>query len=990
MEFRLLGPVEAWVGDQPVPLGGAKPRALLAALLLERGRVVPAARLVDVIWRDDPPETARALIQTYVKNLRRAFAAFGEANVIATRAPGYVVRIPAEALDMEIFARLLAESRQVDSRRAATLLGQALALWRGPALAGLQDSLLAGEAARLDELRLTAVEERIAAELELGRQDHLAELIALVGAHPTNERLRGQLMTTFYRLGRQADALATYRAGRNLLVRDLGVEPGAELSGLHDAILRGDLPSGAGLPALAAVPVPAQLPPAPADFTGRSPERASLLTARIGIHVISGQGGSGKTALATCAASDLAASFPDGQLFAELRGMSDNPAMPAEVLARFLRALGVADDRIPDTVEERGELYRTMLSGRRMLVLLDDARNEQQVRPLLPGSAECTVIITSRDRLASLAGAALTELDVLTDIEAAELLSRLVGAERVDADAESAERILTHCGNLPLAIRIAGARLVSRRRWPLTLLADRLADERRRLNELSVGDLGVRASIGPSYRALMPQEKAALRRMGYLGLPDFSTWVVSWLMDVPRQTAETLVEALVNAQLVDSIGADAFGSLRYRLHDLVRLYAGERAEAEEPHAHLVAAVARALGGWLSLIDQIGAESPPDEVSYRYTITKTYLPSEQMAARASVDPRDWFAAERASLVAGVERAAALGLYELVCEFASARYSTLTSGTNRFEVSTRINEAALAAVRAAGDVRGEAVMLVEWGKLRYYQDRYAEARALYTEALTKFRETGDQAGQAAALAGLGTACREPGHLVESLHFLDQAAHLLSQRTNDPDFAYVRRLSGSVHLEMGSYESALADLKDSLAVYRATGNPRGEAFTLRTLGLYHRARCDYDLAADSCRASMEIFDRLGDEHMHAYAVRALAKSELRAGKGDEVLEPLEWALAICHGLGDRWGQAATLRVLGEVHLDTGRLDLAESYLGAALQIWNSIDAPVWKARTERDLALVHEARGRFEEAAATRERALKVFRDHAAREYAELSLA
>lgn len=988
MEFSLLGSVEARVGGQAVPLGGAKPRALLAALLLERGRVVPVARLVDVIWGDDPPPTARALVQTYVKNLRQAFAKHSDATVIATRAPGYVATVSADAVDKEVFERLLAQSRTADPQRSVGLLRQALALWRGPALAGLEDSWrLAAEALRLDELWLTAVTERIAAELDLDRLDHLAELTALVDTHPTDERLRGQLMTTLCRLGRQADALATYRQGRDLLVDELGVEPGEELAALHNAILRGELPSAAESSVRTMLLVPSQLPPALPDFTGRTEEMAGLLGATPPIRVISGPGGSGKTSLAIRVSADLAPSFPDGRLYAELRGMSDAPTQTGEVLGRFLRALGVPDDRIPDVLAERSDLYRTVLADRRVLVLLDDARDEEQVRPLLPGGGDCAVIVTSRNRLAGLAGASLVELDVFNDADAGELLRRLVGQDRVDAEPQAAALILKHCGNVPLAIRIAGARLVSRRHWPLRLLADRLADESRRLTELCVGDLAVRASIGSSYHALDPAQQTVLRRMGFLGLPDFSTWVVGWLMDVPKASAEQLVEALVDAQVVDSAGADAFGGLRYRLHDLVRLYAAERAAAEEPRADLVEAVARTLRGWLALIDRIGADAPPAEVSWRHTTTRAYLPAEQMAARVSADPGDWFTAEQPSLVAGVERAAALGLHQLVCEFASTRYCALTSGTNRFEVGARVNAAALAAARAAGDLRGEAVMLAEWGKLHYFQDDYAQARALYTEALTRFRQIGDSHAQAATLVGLGTACREPGHLVESLHFLQQAARLFAELDDTRGMAYLRRLSGSVHLEMGSFARAHADLEESLAAYRAAGDRRGEAFTVRTLGLYHRARGSYPEAARLCRQATETFRGLGDEHMQAYALRALAKCQLRLHRPG-VAESLEWALTVCQSLGDLWGQAATLHVLGEAHLAAGRLDLAGSCLETAALTWDSIDAPLWRARTERRLADLHAARGQHDDAEVAMKRALRVFHDHGAREYAEIT--
>ncbi len=985
MEVKLLGPVEVWSGTRPVPLGGAKPRALLAALALEQGHVVPIDRLIDLVWGEDPPDTARALIQTYVKNLRKSFADAGLPEVIVTAAPGYVMHAAPGTIDIEVFTALLARARQAAPDAAVEHYQQAEALWRGPALAGLPDSRLAGEANRLDQWRVTAVEERIAAEVALGRSD-LAELTGLVARHPANERLRGHLMVTLYRLGRQADALAAFRECRDALIEELGVEPGAELNALHAAILRGDLAPAADGPAPARVP--SQLPPVPADFTGRERELDELVRAGAPVRVITGQGGSGKSTLLARAARELAPAYPDGQLHADLRGMSDTAAAPGEILARFLRALGVADEQVPDSDEERGQLYRSVAAARRLLILLDDARNAAQVRPLLPGGAGCLLIVTSRDRLGGLEGATVAEIGTLGDAEAMDLLTRIVGAPRVAGDPAAAGRILAHCGNLPLAIRLAGAKLASRQRWPLSVLADRLGDESRRLSELSAGDLCVRASLELSHQGLDDRESAMLCRLGYLGLPDFSTWVAGWLLGVSKVDADGLVEALVDAQLVEYVGVDAFGNLRYRMHDLVRLYARERAEQHHTRQELVDAVARTIGGWLTLIGHLGADAPPEDVSWRYAPHGAYRPSEQMAARVSADPTNWFAAEQQSLAAGVERAAALGLHELVCEVASARYAAVMSGTDRYEVSNRINHAALAAARAAGDVRREAVMLAEHGKSRYYEDRYVEARHLYTEALAKFREIGDVAGEAATLAGLGTACREPGHLVEALHFLDQASELLRGLGDRAALAYTLRVAGSVHLEQGAYPQAQAALEESLRAYRDTGNERGEGFTLRTIGLYHRARGEHGLAADFCERAAQVFRKLGDEHMEAYAVRALAKARLRMGTPEQVVEQLERSLSVCQSLSDRFGQGACLSVLGQAHLQAGRTELAESFLQAAFTIFDSDDTVLWAARVRCDLAAVYAARGDDAAAALAREQALRVFHDRGAREYTELT--
>ncbi|GIH03838.1 SARP family transcriptional regulator [Rhizocola hellebori] len=1000
LEFRLLGPVEASCLDGAIPLGGTKPRALLAALLLDHDHVVSASRLVDVVWPDNPPESARALVQTYVSSLRKSFARYGFRDLITTRPPGYLLRLRSSDLDTNTFAGLVQQARAAanagDDDQTAALLREALSLWRGPALSGVESSPLAAEARRLDQLRLAALEERFEAQLRLGRLDHMAELTGLVSRHPANERLRGQLMTTLYRLGRQGDALACYREGRDVLVEELGVEPGPELAALHAAILRGDMPEDSSLPAAqTASPtvVPAQIPPAPADFTGRADplERLVFDLQRPcpGVHIVAGQGGSGKSALATFAAHRIAKSFPDGLLFAELRGMSDMPATPGEVLGGFLRALGVDPVQVPDSARERTELFRSFVANRRVLVLLDDAADERQVRPLLPGGQGCGVLITSRDRLPGLSGACLIELEMLADGEALGLLSSIAGDDRVAAEPEAAQRILSVCENLPLAIRVVGARLATRRQLPLEVLAGRLTDERQRLDELCAGDLAVRTSIGLSYRALADEAKVALRRMAFISIPDFSPEVVGWLLDGDGAGAERRLELLVDSQLVTFAGPDQLGVLRYRLHDLVRLYAREAAEAEEPIEELHAAVARVVGGWLRVLERIAEHFPPADIVWRQeAVSAPQHESEPVEVSSRILDRasEWMQGEEAAMASGIERAAALGMHELVCEFVASRAAMEMEGANRFDFRARIVGAALEASRRAGDAQAEAGMLAQLAQLRYAQDLYGDARRHFSEALSRFRLIHDVRGQAAALAGLGAACREPGRLAEALHFLDQAATLLQALDDQRGIGYVYRLRGSVRLEQGDFDGTQSDLDISLRAYRAVGSERGAAYTLRTMGLYHRAIGEHAEAMRMCGEAAAIFERLGDELMQSYAVRAQAKAQMRLGDAPGALPRLEWALWAARKVNDRWGQANTLRVLGQLHLAAGRLDLAESCLDAAVSVWDTIDAPLWRARTRHDLCLVYRARGDVAAADETLAEACRVFHDHGAREYKE----
>ncbi|GIJ55693.1 AfsR/SARP family transcriptional regulator [Virgisporangium aurantiacum] len=1028
MEFRLLGPVEVVDGSVPVPLGGSKIRSLLAALLLSPGRVVATDRLIDIIWDDDPPPTARALIQTYVSMLRRAVGP----EIVGTHAPGYLVRVPEDDLDRNRFDAFVRAGRAAAAdgrhREAANAFRAADALWRGPALGGVRSRILAAEAARLDEQRIAVIEARVAADLALGRNDELiGELTVLVEQHPTRGSLRGQLMLALYRAGRTADALAVYRQGRAALIDELGIEPGVELTRLHEQILRGDPvllasdmtgPEPQPDPEIVttddkerAARPPAQLPPDAADFTGRADlvrEIRDVLTAGgTGPAVVAllGPGGVGKSALAVHVAHRVSSAYPDGQLHVDLRGTTGTPASPAEILGRFLRALQPDPNAIPDGTDERMDAYRTLLSGRRVLIVLDDAANEQQVRPLLPGSGTCAVLVTSRGRLAGLAGAHLIGVDLLSAAEATTLLARIAGAERIGAAPDAAADIVASCGNLPLAVRVAGARLATRRQWTPRLLANRLTDERRRLDELSAGDQQIRASIEMSFRSLEPAAQTAIHRLGHVGLSDFRSWVVASALDVDIADAERVLEHLVDTHLVDYTFVDDSGQVRYRLHDLVRIYAREQAERALPPADLLASTGRVLGAWSAVLDRLG-EHIVDHVT-----SGAILPVARHAAHdvdpdvlgtALDDPRGWLDIEQASLVLAVERAAELGLDGLAVSIASALCASTYPLNNVVDLWDRAHRAALVAARRAGDAHGEAVLLVELGQLRYEQDRFGEAQQVLTDAVTRFRDLGDARGQASALSALGLACRDQGYLPEAQHFLAQAS-TLCRDLDDRAVGHCERLVGSVHLERGDFALADEALATAVSAYRRIGSRRGEALTLRTIGLAAQARGRYADAARAYSQALALLQELGDTKLAAYCRRGLAKTHLRTGRLAEAREPLEDALAVHRASGDRWGEAMVMRTLGELDLAAGQFDLAagrldlaagrladaDRWLAAALETFRSQGTALFSARTLRDIAEVARARGDLDAADAALREALETFRAYGSREYGELSV-
>jgi hypothetical protein len=482
-----------------------------------------------------------------------------------------------------------------------------LGLWRGSALADVPGQIAEAAATRLAERRLVVLEERIDTELALGRHAELVpELTTLVAEHPLRERLRAQLMLALYRSGRQVEAMAVYRETRRALVDQLGVEPGAELQRLHQAMLTADPGLAPASPPRAdRMVAPAQLPRDVADFTDRTKQITQVRDLLIPgdpdeephavvVCAIAGPAGVGKTALAVHVAHQLRAQYPDGQLFANLRGAEPGALPAAEVLGAFLRALAVDPTQLPDDVEQRAALYRSRLASRHMLIVLDNAATEAQVDPLLPGVGSCAVLVTSRRRFAGLPGARLVELDVLEVEAAAELLARIVGPERAAAEREATEEIVRLCGYLPLAVRIAAARLVARRHWSLSRMATLLADEQRRLDELQLGDMQVRASVTLSFHGLNATAQRAFRCLWMLNAGDFASWMVAALLDVDVERAEELLDVLVDAQLLEVARHGQSGQIRYRLHDLIRLYAREQADAHKCAGERSAALARLI------------------------------------------------------------------------------------------------------------------------------------------------------------------------------------------------------------------------------------------------------------------------------------------------------------------------------------------------------------------------------------------------------------
>ncbi|MFF0161132.1 BTAD domain-containing putative transcriptional regulator [Streptomyces sp. NPDC005263] len=614
MDFHLLGPVEARREGQRIAISGAKMHTLLAALLLARGRVVPDSRLSSLLWGANPPATMHAQIYTYVSRLRKLL----EPEVcLERRSPGYAIVTAGSRLDVVEYERLDRLGRQALQERrydeAGTLLRNALDLWRGPALANVTEFLADEEAPQWQEGRAATLENRLEADLALGRHQQVtAELTRLVAEFPLRERMRAQLMTALYRCGRQAEAFQVFHEGRKVLADELGVDPGTDLTETHQAVLCGSLgweaePDTAartlGRPA-AVAPVeltvvrsdpedrpPAMLPPDIAAFTGREHELAVLrelivpgpdaAAARRPRHcLITGMAGVGKTALAVRATHEYQQHFPDGQLYADLVDRDGSAKDPRPVLVRLLRALGhEVSERISGDLDELVRIYRTRTADLRLLVLLDNAADSDQLAPLLPASPHSATLVTGRGHLAVAMGPVNLAVGPLDDRAAFDLLSAIVGAGRLAADPQAAAQLVRHCAGLPLALRTVGAKLASRPHWTPARLARRLADPEGRLRELSFGDLDVDRTLRDWLRRADNESHEVLSKLSVLGERPFSAASAATVLGLPDQRAEDLLEQLADGSLIEPrrspgrMGISGNGALQYRFHRLVLLYA---------------------------------------------------------------------------------------------------------------------------------------------------------------------------------------------------------------------------------------------------------------------------------------------------------------------------------------------------------------------------------------------------------------------------------
>ncbi|WP_371676012.1 BTAD domain-containing putative transcriptional regulator [Streptomyces sp. NBC_01276] len=1262
--FRILGPLQVTGLSGPVRIPPGRQEVILAALLLEANRVVSTDYLVDLIWDDEPPDTARTQVQICVSRLRKLFTTAGIAAAITTRPPGYVLRTEGDLVDAAVFARRLADARTLakrgDAPEAVELLRAAGELWQGDCLSGVSSETLRSKALQLDEERLTAAETRIELELDLGRHHQLVgEIQLLVRVHPLRERLRGQLMLALYRSGRQAEALESYRVGRELLVEELGLEPGGELRGLERAILSGDVPpvrparpgggfgsagagagfggagtgagpgfgptdagpgtgygsadagpgtgygttgtgagagyggtgtgrsaafggaasgSGGGFGAAAAGPggaygagaagtgaadgtrpgtpqathgapgapfassgppasqgaaspadpggsprhqapyghgtpgtpgtplgipaprppqdhgaplgsagaraphdrgapspqgpagiappghgsllatpfgggtageapggpfdgfpvwspgapdrspgrgtspaggpadasptwgaapasgypavegapsrnagpsggygggagtpgagsagggraghpvtstaatvapyreeTPRQLPADTSDFVGdeeriRRVEQALLGDGEcgggrraVGVAVIVGKPGTGKSTLATHIAHRLSeTAFPDGQLYCDLRG-TGTPATSGEVLGRFLRALGIPGPVLPESQDERAEMYRTLLASRRVLVVLDDAASESQIRPLLPGSNTCAVLVTSRVRLTGLPGAHRVELDVMGTDHAVELLVRVIGPDRVAREPVAVEALIRTVGGLPLALRIVAARLAARPHWTLASMVHRLANERHRLDELTHGEMTMRASLSLTHDGLAAEDRRLLRLLSLAQGQTLPGWLAGALLDDPRPFASDLLEPLVDVQMLDVVGMESTGGFRYRFHEIIRVFAREQLAAHHEAADQHAATARMLGGWMSLAEQAHRRIYGGDFTVLHGSAPRWEPPAECVDELLVDPLGWLDSEHANLVQAVEHAAREQMDELCWDLATT-LATLFEGRGYLDDWERTHRLALDSVRAAGNTRGTAALLSSLGVLHLGRSQSEESRSALTTALGLFQELEDRQGQALCHRDLALLERMRGNEDHALSLYDRALRDFDQAGDVVGRAIVLTQSAHIWMRRGQSSAAQTRLDEALGIYRSVGYTGGQARTLRRAGQLLQGQGEHERAVTTYT---------------------------------EVLE-------LCRESGDVIGEGHLLRDLGHAHAEMGRCEAARGFYAQALSVREQIMDHGGAALVRLDLARLLTANGGAGERSRSRElleSAVRAFRD------------
>ncbi len=913
-------------------MGQPRQQAVLGILAMRANRVISRSELVDAVWGQDPPASAEGGIYTYVAGLRRVIepnrSLRGPGRVLVSSGAGYVLHLVPGQPDAVAFEQDLARARQLrkagDLTGAAVALHSALSLWRGIAFAGVPGPFAETERVRLGELRSAAAEERADVLLSLGRHEEVVpDLTAMVADHPLRERMRGLLMIALYRCGRHAEALRAFAEGRRVLADELGIDPGSDLSRIHQQVLTADpalaAPDGAvvmldgdatgtgsvlgdGRPRPRAegmvTPVPAQLPLDAPGFSGRH-EELGILQAMlpekstgsaeaesgqtVPIVVISGTAGTGKTALAVRFGRHVAKRFPGGQLYVNLHGLdpATQPMEPAEALRFFLDSLGVPPYRIPADTEGRSALFRSLLDGKRMLIVLDNARDGAQVRPLLPGSPGSLVVVTSRNEMTGLVaaeGAVPLTLDVLSYAEAREMLVRRLGQDRAEAEPEAADQIISSCARLPLALGIAIGRAASRPKRPLTELAAELRDARGRLDALQAGDAvtNVRAVLSWSYDQLSEPAARMFRLLGVHPGPDISLSAAASLAGMARADAGGALRELSRTHMVAE-----YLPARFTFHDLLRAYAADQAERHDPEPERRAAAHRVLDHYLYTAMAAAQRLSPHRPPLRLAAAQpSVLPADAADKEQAIA---WFDAEVPVLLALIAFADANGFD------AHAWQIPWTLGPffhrrGRWQDYVATQQTALAAARRLGDTLALAHTHYLLGNAQSHMEDYDAAALNIRQALDIFRELADRANEGMVLNGLAAMLEKQERYPEALAVALDALRMLKAAGHWWTQANLENGVGWLYAHLGQYDRALIHCQRALSLHRDSGHRAGTADTLDSLGYVYlhlgdiaQAKAHYTKAIEAYR---EISSSFGEGNSLAGLGDALLAEGDRGG--------------------------------------------------------------------------------------------------------------
>jgi DNA-binding SARP family transcriptional activator len=920
--FSLLGTLEVRRNGVIAAIPAGRQRALLAALLLNANRVVSADELIETLWEGDPPASVRVSLQNYVKRLRQNLGDTGHRQ-ISTYPPGYLITIPPGSLDVTRFETLtrtgLKALRSGGHAEAAGQLREALSLWRGPPLADVDSHFLSSrEVPRLAELRLQALESRIEADLALGRSGELVpELRLLAATHPLRERLHALLMLALHGAGQQAGALAAYLAARSVLTAELGIEPSRELQELQRTILAGErCPDGPPGP-LAASPaairepglggvVPRQLPAGVQHFAGRADKLAALdglLDQLAGqgtavITAVGGMAGVGKTTLALHWAQRVTARFPDGQLYVNLRGFgpAGQPVEPGEAIFGFLEAFHFPGDLVPHDLDARAALYRSILAGRQLLLLLDNARDAGQVRPLLPGSPGCFVLITSRNPMTSLAaaeGAHCLILDPLAESEARELLASRLGSSWAAGRQPAATELIELCGRLPLALGIAAARAASGHGLTLTALVEELRAERGRLDALEIRDGAdpsdsVRAVFWWSYRNLSAGAARMFRLLGLQAGPDISRHAAASLAAVPLDQASRALSELVAAQLLTEQVPG-----RFAFHDLVRAYAIEQAAANESEAECRSALSRVLDHYLHTAHcaNVLLYSSREAEAQQATPAAGTVPERFTSCEQALG---WLQSEQQVLVTAVSMAADRGFDAHAGQLAGAlcRFLSLRGDWHNRTETQRV---ALAAAQRLGDqvAQARAHRGIGAACTPVYGREVAETHL--RRALALYRNLGDRSGEGGCLYSLSQICEQQGEYGEALRCAEQALSLYRDAGDKAEEAWALNAVGWLHVITGSQELARSYCEPALTIHREFDDNFGQACTLHSIAqICHKSGLHAEATA-LYRDAVVLWRRLGDRGFLAVTIADLGDAYHASGDTAAARQSWQQALAI-----------------------------------------------------------------------------------------------